>query len=195
MDNTRVPYVSEQTAQGFRQVDIYSRLLSDRQIFLTGPERADLVIAQLFYLESEDSEKDIYLNINSPGGAVRSGLAIYDTMRYISCDVATVCLGEAASMAAVLMASGTKGKRMALPNATVLIHQPMAGFEGQASDFDIRAKELNRLKKRLNEILVEQTGQPMKVIKKDTDRDFFLTADEAAEYGLIDRVIYRRKDT
>jgi ATP-dependent Clp protease protease subunit len=191
----KVPYVLEQTPQGQRQVDIYSRLLSDRVIFLTGEindDVADLTIAQLFYLESLDSKKDIYFYINSPGGVVTAGLAIYDTMQYISCDVATICLGQAASMGAVLLAAGARGKRMALPNARVMIHQPLGGAQGQASDVEIQAKEMVRMKLRLNEILVQHTGQPMEVIKKDTDRDFFLTAEEAVEYGLIDKVIGKR---
>ena len=195
MGYLKVPYVLEQTPQGQRQVDIYSRLLSDRVIFLTGEindDVADVVIAQLFYLESLDGKKDIYFYINSPGGVVTAGLAIYDTMQYISCDVATICLGQAASMGAVLLAAGAKGKRMALPNARVMIHQPLGGAQGQASDVEIQAKEIVRMKMRLNEILVEHTSQPMEVIKKDTDRDFFLTAEDAVEYGLIDKVIKRR---
>ncbi len=196
MGYIKVPYVLEQTPQGQRQIDIYSRLLTDRVIFLTSEindDVADVTIAQLFYLESEDSKKDIYFYINSPGGVVTAGLAIYDTMQYILCDVATICLGQAASMAAVLLASGTRGKRMALPNARVMIHQPLGGAQGQASDVEIQAKEMVRMKHRLNEILVEHTGQPMEVIKKDTDRDFFLTAEGALEYGLIDKVITKRR--
>ena len=195
MGYLKIPYVLEQTPQGQRQVDIYSRLLSDRVIFLTGEindDMADVIIAQLFYLESLDSKKDIYLYINSPGGAVTAGLAIYDTMQYISCDVATICLGQAASMGAILLAAGARTKRMALPNARIMIHQPLGGAQGQASDVEIQAKDMVRMKLRLNEILVEHTGQPMDVIKKDTDRDFFLTADDAVEYGLIDKVIKRR---
>jgi ATP-dependent Clp protease, protease subunit len=196
MGYLKIPYVLEQTPQGQRQVDIYSRLLSDRVIFLTGEvndDVADVVIAQLFYLESLDGAKDIFFYINSPGGAVTAGLAIYDTMQYISCDVATICLGQAASMGAVLLAAGAAGKRMALPNARVMIHQPLGGAQGQASDVEIQAKEMVRIKQRLNEILVSHTGQPMEVIKRDTDRDFFLTAEDAAEYGLIDRVIRKRQ--
>jgi ATP-dependent Clp protease protease subunit len=191
----RMPYVLEQTPQGQRQLDIYTRLLTDRVIFLTGEindDVADIIIAQLFYLESADSKKDIYLYINSPGGVVTAGLAIYDTMQYISCDVATICLGQAASMGAVLLAAGTGGKRMAMPNARVMIHQPLGGAQGQASDVEIQAKEMVRMKRRLNEILVEHTGQSMEVIAKDTDRDFFLTAEDAVEYGLIDKVIKKR---
>jgi ATP-dependent Clp protease, protease subunit len=191
----KMPYVMEQTSQGQRHMDIYSRLLTDRVIFLTGEindDVADLTTAQLFYLESVDGKKDIYFYINSPGGVVTAGLAIYDTMQYISCDVATICLGQAASMGAVLLAAGTRGKRMALPNARVMIHQPLGGAQGQASDVEIQAKEIMRMKQRLNEVLVEHTLQPMEVIRKDTDRDFFLTAEEAVEYGLIDRVVKRR---
>lgn len=195
MGYIKVPHVIEQTEQGQRQVDIYSRLLTDRVIFLTGEindDVADIIIAQLFYLESEDSKADIYLYLNSPGGVVTAGLAIYDTMQYISCDVATICLGQAASMGAMLLAAGQQGKRMALPNARVMIHQPLGGAQGQASDVEIQAQEMMRIKQKLNEILVEHTGQSMKVIKKDTDRDFFLTAEAAVEYGLIDRLIKKR---
>ena len=191
----KVPYVIERTEQGQRQVDIYSRLLSDRLIFLTGEvndDVADIIIAQLFYLESEDPKKDILFYINSPGGVVTACLAIYDTMQYISCDVATICLGQAASMGAVLLAAGKKGKRMALPNARVMIHQPLGGAQGQASDMEIQVKEMTRIKCRLNEILSSHTGQNMDVMIKDTDRDFFMTAEEAVEYGLIDRVIGER---
>ena len=195
MGYLKIPYVLEQTPQGQRQVDIYSRLLSDRVIFLTGEindDMSEVIIAQFFYLESLDSKGDIYFYINSPGGVVTAGLAIYDTMQYISCDVATICLGQAASMGAILLAAGARTKRMALPNARIMIHQPLGGAQGQASDVEIQAKEMVRMKLRLNEILVEHTGQPMDVIKKDTDRDFFLTADDAVEYGLIDKVIKRR---
>lgn len=191
----KVPYVVEKTPQGQRQVDIYSRLLSDRLIFLTGEvndDVADIIIAQLFYLESEDPQKDIYFYINSPGGVVTAGLAIYDTMQYISCDVATICLGQAASMGAVLLAAGQKGKRMALPNARVMIHQPLGGAQGQASDMEIQVKEMSRIKRRLNEILSSHTGQNMDVITRDTDRDFFMTGEDAVEYGLIDKVIRKR---
>lgn len=191
----KVPYVVEETPQGQRQVDIYSRMLSDRLVFLTGEvndDVADIIIAQLFYLESQDRQKDIYLYINSPGGAVTAGLAIYDTMQYISCDVATICLGQAASMGAVLLAAGQKGKRMALPNARVMIHQPLGGAQGQASDMEIQVKEMSRIKTKLNEMLSFHTGQNMEIIKKDTDRDFFMTAEDAMEYGLIDKVIRKR---
>jgi ATP-dependent Clp protease, protease subunit len=192
----KVPSVVEQTPQGARQVDLYSRLLSARIILLTGPvndDVADVIVSQFFYLESEDPNKDIFFYLNSPGGAVTAGLAIYDTMQYVSCDVATICLGQAASMGAVLLAGGTKGKRMAFPNARMMIHQPLGGAEGQASDMEIQVKEMCRVKKRLNEILVEHTGQPLEIIERDTDRDFFLTAEEAVSYGLIDQIITRRK--
>jgi len=192
----KVPYVLEHTPQGRRSVDIYSRLLADRLIFLTGEvndDVADLIVAQLFYLESLDSHKDIHFYLNSPGGVVTAGLAIYDTMQYVSCDVATICLGQAASMGALLLAAGAKGKRMALPNARIMIHQPLGGAQGQAADIEIQAKEMVRLKHRLNDILMEHTGQPLEVIKRDTDRDFFLTAEEAVPYGLIDKVVKRRK--
>jgi ATP-dependent Clp protease, protease subunit len=191
----KVPYVVERTEQGQRQVDIYSRLLSDRLIFLTGEvndDVADIIIAQLFYLESEDSKKDILFYINSPGGVVTAGLAIYDTMQYISCDVATICLGQAASMGAVLLSAGAKGKRMALPNARVMIHQPLGGAQGQASDMEIQVKEMSRIKSRLNEILSFHTGQAMDVMTRDTDRDFFMTSEDAVKYGLIDKVIRKR---
>lgn len=195
MGYLKVPYVLEQMGQGARTVDIYSRLLSERIIFLTGPindEVADLITAQMFFLESVNSGKDVFLYLNSPGGAVTAGLAIYDTMQYITCDVATVCLGQAASMGAVLLAAGASGKRIALPNARVMIHQPLGGAQGQASDMEIQVKEVNRLKQRLNEILVRHTRQPMDVIQRDTDRDFFLTAEDAREYGIIDKVVRSR---
>ncbi len=192
----KVPYVVEQTAQGARQVDLYSRLLSSRIVLLTGPineDVADIVVSQLFFLEADDPGKDIFFYLNSPGGEVTSGLAIYDTMQFVSCDVATICLGQAASMAAVLLAGGTKGKRMAFPNARMMIHQPLGGAQGQASDMEIQVKEMSRVKKRLNEILVEHTGQSLKVIERDTERDFFLTAQEAVDYGLVDQIVPRRK--
>jgi ATP-dependent Clp protease protease subunit len=195
MSVLKVPYVVEQTPQGQRQVDLYSRLLSDRAIFLTGEvndDVADLIVAQLFYLESVDPHKDVFLYINSPGGAVTAGLAIYDTMQYVTCDVATICIGQAASMGAVLLAAGAPGKRLALPNARIMVHQPLGGAQGQASDMEIQVKEVLRLKKRLNEILALHTGQPIEVIGKDTDRDFFLTAEEAVHYGLVDKVATRR---
>ncbi len=192
----KVPYVVEQTPQGARQVDLYSRLLSARIVLLTGiinDDVADIVVSQFFYLESEDPDKDIFFYINSPGGEVTAGLAIYDTMQYVSCDVATICLGQAASMGAVLLAGGTKGKRMAFPNARMLIHQPLGGAKGQASDMEIQVKEMNRIKKRINEILVQHTGQSMEIIARDTDRDFYLTPEDAVKYGLIDTIIEKRK--
>jgi ATP-dependent Clp protease protease subunit len=177
---------------GKESVDIYSRLLDDQIIFLTGEindELAENIIAQLLYLESKDFEGDIQIYINSPGGLITSGLALYDTMQCISCSIATVCVGQAASMAAVLLAAGTKGERMAFPDARMMIHQPLGGAQGQASDIAIQAKEMSRVKKRMNEILVYHTSQPMEVIEKDTDRDFFLTAEEAVNYGLIDKIV------
>lgn len=188
-------YVIEKDERGERIMDIYSRLLRDRIIFLTGEINdnvADIITAQLFYLESEDPKKDIYLYINSPGGVVTSGLAIYDVMQYITCDVVTICIGQAASMGAVLLAVGKKGKRMALPNARIMIHQPLGGAQGQASDIEIQAKEMLRVKEKINEILSHHTGKPIEIIKKDTDRDFFLTAEEAREYGIIDKVVKKR---
>jgi ATP-dependent Clp protease, protease subunit len=191
-----VPMVIEQTNRGERAYDIYSRLLKDNVIFLgsqINDEIANLVIAQMLFLEAENPEKDITLYINSPGGSITAGMAIYDTMQYVKCDVATYCIGQAASMGAVLLAGGAKGKRSALPNARVLIHQPLAyGMEGQASDIEIHAKDLLRLKQRLNEILSNHTGQPIERIEKDTDRDNIFEADAAKEYGLIDTVIRRR---
>ncbi|MEO0294349.1 MAG: ATP-dependent Clp endopeptidase proteolytic subunit ClpP [candidate division WOR-3 bacterium] len=191
----KVPYVIEQTPAGIRHVDIYSRLLSERMIFLTGEindDVADIITAQLFYLEAEDPKKDIYFYINSPGGVVTAGLAIYDVMQYIACDVVTICIGQAASMAAVLLAGGKKGKRMALPNARIMIHQPLGGAQGQAKDLEIQAREVNRIKGVINKILSYHTGQPIEVIERDTDRDFFMTAEEAVKYGLIDKVIYKK---
>ncbi|KCZ72858.1 protease subunit of ATP-dependent protease [Candidatus Methanoperedens nitroreducens] len=179
-------------AHGTQSVDIYSRLLDDQIIFLTGEindDTAESIIAQLLYLESKDFEGDIQIYINSPGGLITSGLAIYDAMQCISCSVATICVGQASSMAAVLLAAGTKEKRMAFPDARMMIHQPLGGAQGQASDIEIQAKEMSRVKKRMNEILVYHTGQPMEVIERDTDRDFFLTAEEATKYGLIDRIV------
>lgn len=193
---TLVPYVIEQTDRGERQVDIFSRLLTDRIIFLTGQvddHKADLLVAQLFFLESENAQKDIYFYINSPGGSVSAGLAIYDAMQYITCDLATICIGLAASMGSLLLTAGTKGKRMALPNAKVMIHQPLGGVQGQASDIEIHAKEILKTKQKINEIIAYHTGQPLEIISRDTDRDFFLTADEAKEYGLIDKVVVRKK--
>lgn len=196
MSVLKIPYVLEKTPQGHRQLDLYSRLLCDRIIILTGEvndDVADVITAQLFFLESEDSEADIFLYINSPGGAVTAGLAIYDVMQYVSCDVVTICMGQAASMGAVLLAGGKKGKRMALPNSRVMIHQPLGGAQGQATDLRIQVNEVNRIKDILNEILSRHTGKSIDVIERDTDRDFFLTADEAVTYGLIDRVIHNRQ--
>ena len=193
-----IPMVVEQTNRGERSYDIFSRLLNDRIIMLSGPVDdtvASLVIAQLLYLEGQDSEKDISLYINSPGGSVSAGLAIYDTMNYIKCDVSTICVGLAASMGAFLLSSGAKGKRIALPNSEILIHQPLiggGGMTGQASDIKIHADHLIKTKQRLNEVLAENTGKPIETIEADTDRDYIMTADEACEYGLIDKVITKR---
>ncbi len=190
-----VPYVVEQTSRGERSYDIFSRLLNDRIIMLNdevNSATASLVVAQLLYLEGQDSSKDISLYINSPGGSVTDGLAIYDTMRYIKCDVSTICMGMAASMGAFLLSAGTKGKRYALPNADIMIHQPSGGARGQATDIEIHANHILRTKKKLNEILAANTGQPFEVIARDTERDNFMTAQEALEYGLIDKVLDRR---
>jgi len=190
-----IPYVVEQTPRGERGYDIYSRLLRDRIVFINGeiePEMAGVVIAQLLFLEAEDPKRDIYVYINSPGGIVTDGLAIYDTMQYIEPDVVTMCIGQAASMAAILLAAGTKGKRFALPNSRILLHQPMGGVQGQVTDVEIQAKELVRIKQRINEILSVHTGQPIDRILEDTDRDFILTPDEAVQYGVIDQVITKR---
>ena len=190
-----VPYVIEQTSRGARSYDIYSRLLKDRIIFL-GEEvtdvSANIVMAQLLFLEAEDPEKDIHLYINSPGGSVTAGMAIYDTMQYIKCDVETICMGMAASMGAFLLAGGTKGKRLALPNAEIMIHQPSGGAQGQATEIQIAAEHILRTRQNLNKILSENTGQPLDVIRIDTERDNFMTAEEAKAYGLIDEVISRR---
>ena len=191
-----VPMVVEQTGRGERSYDIYSRLLNDRIIMLcdqVNDQTASLVIAQLLYLEGQDKEKDIYLYINSPGGSISAGLAIHDTMKYIKCDVSTICIGMAASMGAFLLASGTKGKRFALPNSEIMIHQPlMSGLQGQASDIKIHADHIIRTKEKLNRMLSEYTGQPLETIQKDTDRDNYLSAEEACAYGLIDKVITER---
>ena len=190
-----VPYVIEQTSRGERSYDIYSRLLKERIIFL-GEEvndvTAGLVVSQLLFLESEDPDKDINLYINSPGGAVTAGMAIYDTMQYVKCDVSTMCMGMAASMGAFLLSGGTKGKRLALPNAEIMIHQPSGGAQGQATEIEIAAEHILRTKKKLNTILSENTGQPYETIVKDTERDNWLTAQEALEYGLIDKVMEKR---
>ncbi len=190
-----VPMVVEQSARGERAYDIYSRLLKERVIFVVGPiedHAANLIVAQLLYLESENPEKDINLYINSPGGVVTAGLAIYDTMQYIKPDVATMCVGQAASMGALLLAAGAAGKRYCLPHSRVMIHQPLGGFQGQASDIDIHAREILKIKEKLNGILHQHTGQPLEQIEQDTDRDKFLSAEQAREYGLIDRVLDRR---
>ena len=192
-----IPMVIEQSSRGERAYDIYSRLLKDRIIFLgtaMNDEIANLIIAQLLFLESEDPDKDINFYINSPGGLVTAGLAVYDTMQYIKPDIATVCIGQAASMGAVLLAAGTHGKRYSLPNSRILIHQPMGGFQGQASDIEIQAKEILRMKERLNEILVAHTAKQIEDIQKDTDRDFFMSGEEAKKYGIIDHVIANRDD-
>jgi len=192
-----VPMVVEQTARGERAYDIYSRLLKERLIFIVGPvedHMANLVVAQLLYLESENADKDIHLYINSPGGIVTSGLSIYDTMQFINCDVSTICVGQAASMGALLLAGGAKDKRFALPHSRVMVHQPSAGYEGQATDISIHAKETLELKSRLNEIMAKHTGQPVKQIEKDLERDNFKSAAEAQEYGLIDHVLVERND-
>ncbi|APF17167.1 ATP-dependent Clp endopeptidase proteolytic subunit ClpP [Caldithrix abyssi] len=192
-----VPIVIEQTGRSERAYDIYSRLLKERIVFLGTPiddNVASLIISQLLFLEAEDPTKDIYLYINSPGGIVSSGLAIYDTMRYIKPDVVTTCMGQAASMGAVLLAAGAKGKRYALPHARIMIHQPLGGAEGQASDIAIAANEILRIKKVLNQILADATGKPLEKIEQDTDRNFFMSAEEALEYGLIDKVLSYRKE-
>jgi ATP-dependent Clp protease protease subunit len=189
--------VVEQTARGERAYDIYSRLLKDRLIFIVGPvedHMANLVVAQLLYLESENADKDIHLYINSPGGVVTAGLSIYDTMQFINCDVSTICCGQAASMGALLLAGGTKGKRFALPHSRVMVHQPSAGYQGQATDISIHAKETLELKARLNEIMSKHTGQPIDRIEQDLERDNFKSASEALEYGLIDTVLAERKE-
>ena len=190
-----IPYVIEQTGRGERSYDIYSRLLKDRIIFLGSEvvdDVANSIVAQMLFLESEDPDKDISIYINSPGGSVTAGLAIYDTMQYIKCPVSTICVGLAASMAAVLLAGGAKGKRMALPNAEVMIHQPLGGARGQASDIEIQAKNILKTKERMNKILASHTGQDLKKIAKDTDRDNYMTAEEALKYGLIDKIIEAR---
>ena len=194
--NQLIPMVIEQTGRGERSYDIYSRLLEDRVVFLTGEindQVADLIVAQLLFLEGKDSSKDISLYINSPGGSVSAGFAIYDTMNYIRCDVSTICVGMAASMGAFLLSSGAKGKRFALPNSKIMIHQPLGGAQGQASDIAIQAEEILRTKKRLNEILAANTGQERAKIEFDTDRDFYMTAEEAEAYGLVDKIFYSRK--
>jgi ATP-dependent Clp protease, protease subunit len=191
-----IPFVVEQTNRGERAYDIYSRLLKDRIIFLGGAvddNLANIVIAQMLFLESEDPAKDINIYINSPGGLVTAGLAIYDTMQYIKCPVSTLCFGQAASMAAVLLASGEAGKRFALPHSRILLHQPMGGFQGQATDIDIHAREILRMREELDQILVKHTGQPVEKVHQDTERDYFLDGEQAREYGIIDKVINKRE--
>ncbi len=192
-----VPMVVEQTARGERSYDIYSRLLKERIIFMTGPvddHMANLITAQLLFLESEGPEKDIFMYINSPGGLVTAGMAIYDTMQYIRCDVSTLCVGQAASMGAHLLAAGAKGKRYALPNARVMIHQPLGGFQGQATDIEIHAKEILKLKASLNQMMANHTGQPLEKLADDVERDYFLDAKEACAYGIVDKVLQSRDD-
>ena len=191
-----IPMVIEQSGRGERAYDIYSRLLKERVVFMVGPVNdmtANLVVAQLLFLESENPDKDVYLYINSPGGSITAGMGIYDTMRFIKPDVSTLCVGQAASMGAFLLSAGAKGKRFVLPNSRVMIHQPLGGFQGQASDIAIHAKEILSIRDRLNRIMADHTGQPIERIEKDTDRDNFLSAAEAAEYGLIDKVLSRRE--
>ncbi len=193
--NALVPYIVEQTSRGERSYDIYSRLLEDRIIFLSGEiddAVANTVVAQLIYLEAKDPQKDMSLYINSPGGSVSAGLAIYDTMNYIKCDVSTICIGMAASMGAFLLSSGAKGKRFALPNSEIMIHQPLGGAQGQASDIKIAAEHILRTKQKLNTILSQNSGRPLSEIERDTDRDNYLSAQQAQDYGLIDRVFYKR---
>ena len=190
-----VPMVVEQTARGERAYDIYSRLLKDRLIFIVGPvedHMANLVVAQLLYLESENPDKDIQLYINSPGGSVTAGLSIYDTMQFVNCDVSTICVGQAASMGALLLGGGTKGKRYALPHSRIMVHQPSAGFQGQATDIDIHATEVLELKRRLNEIMSTNTGQPVEQVERDLERDNFMSGEAAVKYGLIDTVLGNR---
>lgn len=192
-----VPMVVEQTSRGERAYDIYSRLLKDRLVFIVGPvedQMANLIVAQLLYLESENADKDIHLYINSPGGIVTAGLSIYDTMQFINCDVSTICCGQAASMGSLLLAGGTKGKRFALPHSRVMVHQPSAGYQGQATDIDIHAKEVLELKARLNAIMANHTGQTIEQIEKDLERDNFMSAEKACDYGLVDTVLKQRKE-
>jgi len=191
-----IPMVIEQTGRGERSFDIYSRLLKERIIFLgteINDDVSNLVIAQLLFLQSEDAEKDISIYINSPGGVVTAGMAIYDTMQFVKCPITTYCMGQAASMGAVLLTAGTKGKRFALPNSRIMIHQPLGGAQGQATDIEIQTKEILRMKRRLNEIIAEHTGQPVATIEKDTDRDFFMSAEEAVKYGLVDEVVSQKQ--
>ena len=193
---TLIPMVVDRTDSGERSFDIYSRLLEDRVVFLSGPvtaELANLVVAQLIYLESKDPTKDISLYINSPGGEVTAGMAIYDTMKYIRCDVSTICIGMAASMGAFLLSSGTKGKRFALPNSEIMIHQVLGGAQGQASDVEIQTKQLLKIKQKLNKLLAENVGKSVEEVERDTDRDNYLSAEEAKDYGIVDQVFYTRK--
>lgn len=193
--NALVPMVVEQTAKGERSYDIYSRLLKERVIFLTGQvedNMANLIVAQLLFLESENPEKDIFIYINSPGGSVTAGMAIYDTMKFIKPNISTVCIGQAASMGAFLLSGGTKGKRFCLPNSRVMIHQPLGGFQGQASDFEIHAKEILSIKDKLNRLMAEHTGQSLEVVSNDTDRDNFMSAQQAVDYGLVDGILSQR---
>ncbi|HHO47508.1 MAG TPA: ATP-dependent Clp endopeptidase proteolytic subunit ClpP [Desulfobacteraceae bacterium] len=193
-----VPIVVEQSPRGERAFDIYSRLLKERIVFLGTPvtdEISSLIIAQLLFLEADDPGKDITFYINSPGGSVTAGLAIYDTMQYVRCDIATLCMGQAASMGAFLLAAGTAGKRFTLPNARIMIHQPMGGFQGQATDIDIHAREILRLRADLNRILAKHTGKPLKKVQADTERDFFMNAEEACKYGIVDQVLVSREQT
>ena len=193
--NSLVPYVVEQTSRGERSYDIFSRLLNDRIIMLcdeVNDATASLVVAQLLYLEGQDPDKDIHLYINSPGGSISAGMAIYDTMQYIKCDVSTICIGMAASMGSFLLAAGAKGKRLALPNSEIMIHQPLGGAKGQASDIQIQAEHILFIRNRMNRLYSEMTGQPIETIEKDTDRDNYMTAEDAVKYGLIDRVVERR---
>jgi len=192
-----IPVVVEQSPRGERAYDIYSRLLKERIIFLgttVNDDIANVIIAQLLFLEAEDPDSDITFYINSPGGVVTAGMAIYDTMKYIKCDIATLCMGQAASMGAFLLAAGTKGKRYALPNSRILIHQPMGGYQGQATDIDIHAKEILRMRENLNRLLADHTGQSIKKIRTDTDRDYFMSSKEAKDYGIIDKVLVKRED-
>jgi ATP-dependent Clp protease, protease subunit len=192
-----IPTVIEQTHRGERGWDIFSRLLKDRIVFLGTPvddQIANIIVAQMLFLESEDPDKDIMLYINSPGGLVTAGMMIYDTMQYVRCDVATICMGQAASMGAWLLAAGTKGKRYSLPNARIMLHQPLGGFQGQATDIDIHAKEILRTRDRMNELLSKHTGHPLDKVKHDTERDFFMSAGEAKEYGVIDEILIKKKE-
>lgn len=198
MKSQLIPMVVEQTSRGYeRAYDIYSRLLKDRIVFIGTPVDdyiANVIVAQMLYLQMEDPDKDISVYINTPGGVVTAGLAIYDTMQFVKCDVATYCVGQAASLGALILAAGAKGKRFALPNSRIMIHQPLGGVQGQATDIDIQAKEILRMRERLNQIFAEHTGQSIERIAKDTDRDFFMSADEAHEYGIVDKVVKSLRD-